>query len=95
MENNVNNIPQNNTVYRPQASKIRKKGISINVNIDKLFLWNALNVFISGLLGGVAFAIGGTVFLSVNNKSVGSALFTIGMIIIYAYGFGFYTSKIG
>lgn len=95
MENNVNNPPQNNTVYHPQNNKTPIKKANFNLNINKQFLWNFLNVFISGLLGGIVFSIGGIAYLSLNNKSVGSALFTIGMVIIYAYGFGFYTSKIG
>lgn len=99
MENNSNphtNKPQerSNVVYRPKKS-IPKFSFDFKKQFNRVFLWNALNVFISGLLGGIAFAIGGTAFLSLNNKSVGSALFTIGFIVIYAYGFGFYTSKIG
>lgn len=99
MENN-SNIQANNpegkskVVYRSKKAG-SKFNFDFKKQFNKVFLWNALNVFISGLLGGIAFAVGGTVFLSVNNKSVGSALFTIGFIIIYAYGFGFYTSKIG
>lgn len=93
MENNVNNTPQNNTVYRPKNAPKNLKKFSLNINNQ--FLLNFLNVFISGLLGGIAFSIGGIAYLSLNNKSVGSALFTIGMVIIYAYGFGFYTSKVG
>lgn len=99
MENNTNkqiNNPQKQTnlVYKPQKS-VSKFQFDFKKQFNKVFLWNALNVFISGLLGGIAFAIGGTAFLSLNNKSVGSALFAIGFIVIYAYGFGFYTSKIG
>ena len=99
MENNSNaqtKNPQdkNGIVYRPQKS-VSKFGFDLKKQFNRVFLWNVLNVFISGLLGGIAFAIGGTAFLSLNNKSVGSALFTIGFVVIYAYGFGFYTSKIG
>lgn len=93
MENNKNNRPEESIVYRPQNATTNRKNLSFNVN--KQLLWNFLNVFISGLLGGIAFSIGTTAFLSLNNKSVGAALFTIGMVVIYAYGFGFYTSKIG
>ena len=99
MENNSsfqvkNPQEESNIVYRPKKS-VPKFSFDFKKQFNKVFLWNALNVFISGFLGGIAFAIGGTAFLSLNNKSVGSALFTFGMIIIYAYGFGFYTSKIG
>ena len=96
MENNVNasagkTQTVKRTVYKPQNSN----KFNLNFNLDKRLLWNALNMFVSGLLGGIAFSVGGTVFLSVNNKSVGSALFSLGMMIIFAYGFAFYTSKIG
>lgn len=95
MENNVNNRSGADNIYRPQSTKSNIKNINLGVKLSKQFFWNFVNVFISGLLGGIAFAIGGTAFLSVNNKNVGSALFTIGMVVIYAYGFGFYTSKVG
>ncbi|MBE6761338.1 MAG: formate/nitrite transporter family protein [Ruminococcaceae bacterium] len=99
MQNNSNNQMNNpkgksSIVYRPQKKNFNFS-FDFKKQFNKVFLWNALNVFISGLLGGIAFSIGGIAFLSLNNKSVGSALFTIGFVIIYAYGFGFYTSKIG
>ena len=100
MENNTNNTqfkaqPNKNTVYRSRNIKKKKINGGFDFLSDKRFLWNSLNTFISAFLGGIAFAIGTTVFLTVNNKNVGSALFSLGMIIILAYGFGFYTSKIG
>lgn len=96
MENNVNASAEKTqtgkrTVYRPQNSN----KFNTNFKLDKRLLWNALNMFVSGLLGGIAFSVGSTVFLSVNNKSVGSALFSLGLMIIFAYGFAFYTSKVG
>lgn len=100
MENNVNKPVENKntekkTIYRHQKpKKVAVKSI-LNFKPNKQFLWNALNMLISGFLGGIAFSIGTTAFLSVNNKHMGSALFTLGMIIIFAYGFGLYTSKIG
>jgi len=100
VENNTNNTqfkaqPNKNTVYRSRNIKKKKINGGFDFLSDKRFLWNSLNTFISAFLGGIAFAIGTTVFLTVNNKNVGSALFSLGMIIILAYGFGFYTSKIG
>lgn len=97
MENNSNNPagnaqPTKNKVYR-RPKKPSKP--SFNLVLDKRLLWNALNMLISGLLGGISFSIGTTVFLSVNNKNMGSALFSLGLIIAFAYGFGLYTSKIG
>lgn len=83
----TNTAVENKTVYRAKRKP--------TFNINRLLLWNSLNAFISGFLGGIAFSLGTIAFLSVNNKNVGSSIFTIGLIIIFAYGFGFYTSKIG
>lgn len=94
MENNsTKKRAKKSNVYRPERA-VRKK-VNLKIDFDKRLLWNSLNAFISGLLGGIAFAIGSIAFLSVNNKNVGSAIFSLGMIVIFAYGFGFYTSKIG
>jgi len=94
MENNFkNDVPEKRTVYRPKKASTN----NFNVNLDflnKRLLWNSLNAFISGLLGGIIFAIGALAFLSVNNKNIGSAVSSIGLMVIFAYGFGFYTSKI-
>ncbi len=40
-------------------------------------------------------AIGGTIFLSAENKVVGASLFSIGLIAVCVYGFNLYTGKIG
>ena len=39
--------------------------------------------------------IGGTIYLSLDNKIVGSILFAIGLFVIVAYSFNLYTGKIG
>lgn len=94
MENNsTKKRVKKSNVYRPERAA--RKKVNHKINFDKRLLWNSLNAFISGLLGGIAFAIGAIAFLSVKNKNVGSAIFSLGMIVIFAYGFGFYTSKIG
>ena len=98
MENNVNKPvvkTEQNNIYRPKRPKRFVVKPKFSFNFDERFWWNALNMLVSGLLGGIAFSVGTTAYLSVNNKSVGSAIFTLGMIIIFSYGFGFYTSKIG
>lgn len=92
MENKTtNNVAKKRMVYR--SNKTSKNNLKDFFN--KRLMWNSLNAFISGLLGGIAFAIGTIAFLSVKNKNVGSAIFTLGMIVIFAYGFGFYAFKIG
>lgn len=53
------------------------------------------NVFGKAVLAGVCIALGGTVYLSVENKIVGSLLFTIGLYAIVLNGLFLYTGKIG
>lgn len=96
MENNLNNTTENALPKKKKVDFTLKDFFKkFKLNIEKRLLWNSLNALISGLLGGSAFAIGTTAFLSVSNKNVGSAIFSLGLLIIFAYGFGFYTSKIG
>lgn len=53
-----------------------------------------LKTFAGGLLAGIAIAIGGTVFLSVENKIIGSLFFTIGLFSVCVFGMNLYTGKI-
>lgn len=54
-----------------------------------------MKCFIKAVLAGIMIAIGGTIFLSVENKVVGASLFSIGLIGVLVYGFNLYTGKIG
>ncbi len=47
------------------------------------------------ILAGICIGIGGTVFLSVENKVVGAALFSIGLLTILAFEFNLFTGKVG
>ena len=47
-----------------------------------------------GILGGVCISIGGTVFLSLDNKIAGALFFTIGLFVIVTQGFNLFTGKI-
>lgn len=51
--------------------------------------------FIKSVLAGIMIGIGGTIYLSLDNKVVGSSLFGIGLFMIVIYGFNLYTGKIG
>ena len=51
--------------------------------------------FIKSILAGIMIAIGGTIYLSIDNKVVGASLFGIGLFTIVVYGFNLYTGKIG
>ncbi len=54
-----------------------------------------LNYLIKGIFAGVMIGIGGTIYLSLDNKMVGSFLFSIGLLMICMYNMNLYTGKIG
>ncbi|MBQ4425359.1 MAG: formate/nitrite transporter family protein [Lachnospiraceae bacterium] len=49
----------------------------------------------SGILAGLLISLGGTVFLSCQDKVVGSVGFTIGLLAVCFYGANLYTGRIG
>ncbi len=53
------------------------------------------DVIIKAILAGIAIGVGGTLYLSVDNKYIGSLLFGIGLFCIFSFGFNLYTGKIG
>lgn len=60
------------------------------VNIKKYF-----DYFLKGIYAGIMIAIGGIAYIAVDNKIVGSFLFSIGLLTICMYGLNLYTGKIG
>ena len=54
-----------------------------------------IRVFWSAILAGVSIGLGGTVFLSVENKPLGAFLFAVGLFMICVQGWHLYTGKIG
>ena len=50
--------------------------------------------FIGAILAGVAIGLGGLVFLSVDNKVIGSLLFTIGLFTVCTMGLNLFTGKV-
>ena len=54
-----------------------------------------IEILIKSSLAGIMIGIGGTIYLSLDNKIVGSILFAIGLFIIVVYSFNLYTGKIG
>lgn len=52
-------------------------------------------IFLLAVMSGIGISIGGTVYLSAENKVVGSLLFAIGLYLIVLNGFYLYTGKIG
>ena len=54
-----------------------------------------LNYLIKGIFAGLMIGIGGTIYLSLDNKIIGSFLFSIGLLMICMYNMNLYTGKIG
>lgn len=54
-----------------------------------------INYLIKSTFAGIMIAIGGTVFLSLENKVLGAIFFTIGLFMIVTNGFNLYTGKVG
>ncbi len=53
-----------------------------------------MRVFLSALLAGVCIALGGAVFLSVEDRVVGALLFTVGLFTICLFGLHLFTGKV-
>ena len=53
-----------------------------------------LKVLVSAILAGVCIGLSGVVLLSVENKVLGAALFTVGLFTICTFGLNLYTGKI-
>ena len=54
-----------------------------------------IKIFVLAILAGMAIGIGGTVYLAVDNKVVGSLMFTVGLYTICLNGLYLFTGKIG
>lgn len=54
-----------------------------------------LNILLKAILAGICIGIGGTVYLSLDDKFLGSLLFAIGLFIIVTKEFNLYTGKVG
>lgn len=53
-----------------------------------------LTTFVKGIIAGICIALGGTVFLALDNKVVGSLFFTVGLFVICTRGYNLFTGKI-
>ena len=51
-------------------------------------------VFLSAVLAGLCVGYGGIVFLSLENKVIGAAAFTVGLFVICTFGFHLFTGKV-
>ena len=52
-------------------------------------------ILIKAILASIMISIGGTIYLSLENKMVGAFLFSIGLFMICVNGYNLYTGKIG
>ena len=53
-----------------------------------------LNDFLMAVLAGAAISIGGTVFLSLDNKVLGALFFCLGLFMVCTLGLNLYTGKV-
>ena len=54
----------------------------------------ALKTFISAVLTGMCVGFGGVVFLSLDNRIIGSVMFTVGLFTICTFGLHLFTGKV-
>lgn len=54
-----------------------------------------LNKIASGICAGILISIGGSVFLSCENKVIGAVLFTVALLCICYKGYALFTGKVG
>ena len=54
----------------------------------------AAKTLIGGVLAGISIAIGGTVFLSLEDKVLGALFFTVGLFAVCTFGFSLFTGKV-
>lgn len=53
-----------------------------------------VKTFIGAVLAGISIGLGGLVFLAVDNKVIGAALFTVGLFTVCTFGFNLFTGKV-
>ena len=56
---------------------------------------NKLNTFINSILAGICIGVGCNIYLLCDNKYIGAALFSVGLITIITFKFNLYTGKVG
>ncbi len=54
-----------------------------------------IDVFLRAVMTGFAIGIGGSVYLSCDNKYMGAFLFGTGLFVILSFGFNLFTGKVG
>ncbi|MCD7947234.1 MAG: formate/nitrite transporter family protein [Oscillospiraceae bacterium] len=54
----------------------------------------AVSSFVSSIMAGAFISIGGTVYLSMENKMVGAFLFAVGLFVVCNFGYNLFTGKV-
>lgn len=54
-----------------------------------------LDFIIKGIYAGILISMGGIVYLAIDNKIVGSFIFSFGLLTVCMYSFNLYTGKVG
>lgn len=64
-------------------------------SLSKINLKKHFDCLLKGIYAGIMISIGGAIYLALENKIVGSLLFSIGLLTVCMYGLNLYTGKIG
>ncbi len=78
-----------------KSEKCQKQRNKKQERADTGMKQNKVQLVVKAVYAGFMIGIGGMVYLSVENKVVGSLLFSFGLLTIVAQGFNLYTGKIG
>lgn len=75
--------------------KNTKGKISGVKSMSNQIIYKYIHMFALAVLAGIAIGIGGVVYLTLENKTVGALLFTIGLYTICVHGLNLFTGKAG
>lgn len=63
--------------------------------MDKLQMKKQMKAFALAVLAGISISIGGVVFLSMDNKTAGALMFTVGLYTVCTQELNLYTGRVG
>ena len=63
-------------------------------NRRSIAIMKYLKTLLGGILAGISISIGGTVFLSLDDKVLGAVFFTVGLFTVCTFGFDLFTGKV-
>lgn len=62
---------------------------------SEVFEMDKMRLFVKAIYAGCAIAIGGIIYLSLDNRVLGSLMFSFGLATVVTQGYSLYTGKIG